>query len=233
MTQKTDRDRSEKALADLKHQYLCVDAATEGVLTKKAQAGDVPATTRLFHSVSSLGVKKAAGFRSRDTTAENLGEMYLTFLGAVKTYAPGKGCRFTTWFGCKAGYGTQETIRQRGKRMEREKGEVLKECRPYRDSDTGEIGEKVIPTEAHPWFDMEEEEEESALAFVPAGVNLEAVLAVFPEASRERVALRAMAGIGREKAASQADLAREWNCSRQNVSQFIGGMFSKVVAELG
>ncbi len=224
MNHTTTRDRNEMALAEIRHQYASVDQATEATLVAQAQAGDTTAAHRLYRSVSSLGIKKAEAYHNRDTTAEHLGEMYFTFLNAVQTFDPAKGFRFTTWFGCKAGFATQESLRQKGKRKQREAGEILKECRRNRDAETGEATHKEIRSEANPWFNGDPDE--TFLKAIPTGVSVAKLMGLFPQRGKECQALAAMA-----KGASQADLAREWCCTRQNVSNLVSRISRRAMVE--
>lgn len=231
MKKLTERDRNEMALSDLKSHYSPLDALTEAQLVQLAKNGDQKASDRLFNSISSLGIQKTAAMHNRDASAEFIGNLYLVFRKALERFDESKEARFTTWYGKLAGYAVLENFRQAGKRNERESGKIMDSYSSGHDLESEDYAKERMDSEILPW--ASEEEDYSILGFIPVGVGVQSVMALFPAQSKEVKLLKAMAGIERSEPASQAELAVEWSCSRQNISALVKKVREKAIRELG
>ncbi len=216
---------------ELRVNYQPLSTEEELSMVASAKSGNQVACKALFHSVSGLAVKSIRPYRGTLDIAEHIGDLYLLFLQCVQSFDPCKGYRFSTWFGCKAAYAMKDRIRHFEQIRVRDEGSISKECQTKMDTLTGVVTEVEIPSTSTPWAG-ENIKQKNPLAALPAKVTFAKVMRLFPNEGVEQKLLAALAGIGRSKPASQADVARELNCSRQNISALFSRISKKVELSL-
>ena len=201
---------------ELSVHYCTLSVAEEAVVVARARDGEAEAQARLFHSVSRLALREAHAHCWNERAAENMGELYLVFLHCLATFQPERGLRFSTWFGSKAGFALLDSKRKEGKRKARFVPLVPEheDLHAYR----------MPQDRADPCSD--------ALGMLPKTATLEAVQQLFPADSPETKLIKALAGVDRTAPATQADVAREHGCTRQNVNALVRRIAMKARAEL-
>jgi hypothetical protein len=225
--------RSENALDELRSYSIRLDASSEATLVAQAQAGDQKAVHTLWHSVSSLGVQKLQkDLRDREWVNESEGSLYLTFMAALRRFDSGKGFRFTTWFGNKAGFAAKDIVKgaaEHGRRMV-----ASLDVRLFDSCEEGVEETRVNRiTQEDSAFYEEEITEEEIRGMIPIGTTLPMVMSLFATDSRENAMLAALGGVGCEPVRNQSELAEIMGCSRQNVSALMGRIRGIAVRELG